>query len=1180
MKYKNIAAIAVITAMAASASTVLASGKQNVSGGYEWTENLNRGLAAVPVNDGIYLSWRLQANEDSRFGTAENNTVFDIYRDGQLIASEENTTNYLDKNGTVQSEYKVVPSGESIDEQEGGIDISGSTITVNTENKSAVNSKLYAVKYSENGSLERVQSFDLTKTGTSKFEADFEPDKALLWDGMQPSVLSGGELNNTTLMLGDGYLTVPLVKPEAETIYDNSGNETGTYEFSPSDCSAGDLDGDGEYEIVVKWISNELDVGNAGYSGTTRFAAYKLNGTKMWEQDINLGRNVFSSAHTAQFLVYDFDGDGKAEITCQTSRGSTDGEGEYVSKSANPKTNSGIYNLTDAQNSEADYRASGNGRVTTGDEFLTIFDGKSGKALDTIEYPTSRYNLRCWGKDDGGNRCNRFLATVAYLDGQKPYAVYWRGYYDYGSGRTGIGAVSFDGERLNVDYQFDTLKGQPGYHSELEDYSGQGNHSIVTADVDGDGKDEFISGALCMEVNDDNELMPKWCSWREHGDAHHIGDYDPTNPGLEYFSVHEHSGESHGKTLDYGMTVYDAATGNELFHTGASKDTGRGMMANVGAGGYYQIAGAGNYISKGGTSFETANISLGTNFRIYWDGDLYDELLDGTSVTSWNGSKMEQIFNADGCTKINGSKSNPSLQADLFGDWREEIVYPTTDGNALRVYTSTELTSYKMKSLMYDKMYREGVAAEQTAYNQPPHISYYLSEDSFYGNLSGIEIDTANAKTKYYLGEEFDKNGLKVIGKYTDKPDREVSDYSISGYDPMQEGEQIITIGYMGYSKEITVTVIGENGITAESLKSEYRVGEEIDKSKLSVKMQYADGSEKELSGYKLSGYDSMTAGEQTVNVSYIGYGGEYSTSIVVTIGNEFIIENGIVTGYSGEETEAVVPNNVITDGVTETVTGIADGAFAESKLSKIYIYSKDMVFEGDNIFPPDVTIMCIEGSSAQEYAESHNISYELIETGDSVTFDEEFYSDYAGKNMLMQSKSEGKLADEFVTYNTKAADSRGPWYKDNTYGFMVASGEDGNYLSVNAGIYDDMNKFNQVYITLNNTKTVNESGSIAFDVMMPSNGGSPYMEVQNSAGTVIDTISGLAANKWYRYEYTFNNGVYTRTVSKDGIVLSEDVLNVSPSGTIFSTIAFKQGFSWGSGGQNGIINIDNILIK
>ena len=323
-----------------------------------------------------------------------------------------------------------------------------------------------------------------------------------------------------------------------------------------------------------------------------------------------------------------------------------------------------------------------------------------------------------------------------------------------------------------------------------------------------------------------------------------------------------------------------------------------------------------------------------------------------------------------------------------------------------------------------------------------------------------------------------------------------------------------------------------------------------------------------------------MTAGEQTVNVSYIGYGGEYSTSIVVTVGNEFTIENGIITGYSGDETEAVIPNAVTADGETEMISGVADSAFAESNLSKIYIYSKDMVFEGDNIFPPDVTIMCIEGSSAQEYAESHNISYELIETGDSVTFDEEFYSDYAGKNMLMQSKSEGKLADEFVTYNTKAADSRGPWYKDNTYGFMIVSGDSGNYLSVNAGIYDDMNKFNQVYITLNNTKTVDESGSIAFDVMMPSNGGSPYIEIQNSAGTVIDTISGLAADEWYRYEYIFNNGVYTRTVSKDGIVLSEDALNVSPSGTIFSTIAFKQGFSWGRGGQNGIINIDNILIK
>lgn len=155
-------------------------------------------------------------------------------------------------------------------------------------------------------------------------------------------------------------------------------------------------------------------------------------------------------------------------------------------------------------------------------------------------------------------------------------------------------------------------------------------------------------------------------------------------------------------------------------------------MANIGMGGYYQIWSAANKlrIANGGTSFKSGSKSgLSINFRIFWDGDLYDELLDGTEITNLSGKSMKKVFEASGCVKINGTKSNPSLQADLFGDWREEVVYPKQNGTALRVFTTTDYTQYKMQSLMYDKVYRMGVAAEQTAYNQPPHIGYYLSED-------------------------------------------------------------------------------------------------------------------------------------------------------------------------------------------------------------------------------------------------------------------------------------------------------------------------------------------------------------------------------------------------------------------------------------------------------------------
>lgn len=1175
MKILKASAYLTVAAIAASGACALPVSAASV---IRQAETLDRGLAAVSSGNGIYLSWRLNADEDVYFGTAEENVTFNIYRDNELIGTAENSTNYTDTDGTAQSSYSVAPVYES---GEGG--------------------KCTAV---------------------------------------------------TAFSSGSNYFDIPLTLPEDETITASDGTST-TYSFAPTDCSAGDVDGDGEYEIIVKFVSHELDVGNAGYSGTVRFNAYKLDGTRLWENDINLGRNVFSSAHTAQFLVYDFDGDGKSEMICQSSLGSTDGNGKYTSAAS---SDSAISAYTDEENAEADYRASGNGRVTTGEEFLTVFDGETGEAIDTISYPTKRVSLISWGKNDGGNRCNRFLATVAYLDGEKPYAVYWRGYYDYGSGRTGIAGVGFDGKRLSVDYQFDTLASQPGYHSDIEDYSGQGNHSIVSADVDGDGRDEIISGSLCMEADGNNELMPKWCSWREHGDAHHIGDYDPTNPGLEYFSVHEHNGSSHGKTLDYGMTVYSAATGEELVHIGNTKDTGRGMMANVGAGGYYQINGAGTYISNGGTNFERANFSIGNNFRIFWDGDLYDELLNGTAITSWDGASMSNIFTADGCTSVNGTKATPSLQADLFGDWREEVVYPLSDNSALRVFMSTEPSEYKMKSLMYDSVYRCGVAAEQTCYNQPPHIGYYLDENSFHGKLTGIVADASNAKTEYYMGDKIDTDGLCVTAKYSNADDLEISDYGVAGFDTSASGEQTVTVNYLDFSDTYTVNVIAETGIR---ISGDFNVpaGGTLDKSKLKAELLYSDGTSKVITSYKISDIDALRAGTQKVCFTYEGTAETFKTEAEVNVTTGFIVDkNGTVTGYTGDETEATLINGISTDGSQVTVTGdktaevvttsdnnviyaahydtsgvllnvskteatksgtynisgdfaidrvfvwnerqrstvgeaiacevtaIADGALENSGLKRLYIYNDDIELSGDNIFPEGITLVCGKDSSAYNYATEHGIAYEIISAGDSITFDEDFYSAYAGKNMLMQSSSAaGSLKDEFVTYNTVKADSRGPWFSQNTYGFSIGTDSGNNYLSVNAGIYDNMNKFNQVYISLNEAKAIGESMGIGFDITFPSDSNSPYAELQTSDGTVIDTISvsgyGLENDVQYRYELSYDGSGYSVIITQDGSIVSEKTLTSSASGTALSCIAFKQGFSGGSS-ANGIIYLDNILIK
>ena len=715
-------------------------------------EKLDRGLIAIKTDGGIYLSWRLFDSEDNIFGSADKNVSFNVYRDGKKISEVATKTNYVDS--TVGTNYSVAPVINGVE----------------------------------------------------------------------------GEKCNPVTVYNNSYFDIPLLKPDDETIYDPSGNELATYSFFPADCSTGDVDGDGEYEIIVKWTSSEHDVGSPGdpaYSGTVHLAAYKLDGTKLWKNDIALGKNVYSSAHTVQFLVYDFDGDGKSEVMCQTSLGSKDGQGKYVSNAA--QTDEEIKAITDEENSTADYR--GYGRVVEGKEFLTVFNGETGVAMDTINLPTTRgsENGVDYG-DDFGNRSNRFVSDIAYLDGEKPYAIYLRGYYfgRNGKQRTSIAGISWDGTALSPTYRFDTQKGQEGYYDGAYQYVGNGNHNCTVADVDNDGKDEFITGALCMEVNDDNEFRPKWCTYLQHGDALHIGNYDPTHTGFEFFTVHEDSGTNslsgNDITLDFGMSVIDAETGNIMFHEGASDDTGRGVMANVGAGGYYQIWSAKNSArqSNGGTDFTTATSLTGRNtpsmnFRIFWDGDLYDNLLNGANITDWNGRNMSNIFSAGNydCVSINGTKANPSLQADLFGDWREEVVYPTSDGTALRVFSTTDTTDYKIKTLMQDPVYRSGVAAEQTAYNQPPHVGFYMGKEVFETRkITSITITTQPTRTSYIPGESFDKTGMVVKANYSDGTSEEISAYTVSEIDKDKIGEQTLTVSYLGKTDTITIYVV-EPGITS-----------------------------------------------------------------------------------------------------------------------------------------------------------------------------------------------------------------------------------------------------------------------------------------------------------------------------------------------------------------------------
>ena len=652
---------------------------------YTQMERLDRGVVALPAKDkGIFISWRL-------LGTDPSTTYFDVERNGKVIAQHLRLTNYTDKKGTLKDVYRI--------------------ITYQQEPKMDASAKR--------------------------------------------------EVSREVKPWADLYKSLPINRPQGGVSPDGR-----SYTYAPNDCSVGDVDGDGEYELIVKWDpSNSHDNSHDGYSGDVIFDCYKLDGTQLWR--INLGKNIRAGAHYTQFLVYDFDGDGKAEMICKTSAGSIDGKGKYVSEVA---TDAEIRSL----DNDADYRNE-RGRILTGPELLTVFDGETGKAVHTVWYNPNRafgvgkqveegerlengfpaYSSKWGDKNNYGNRGERYLAGVAYLDGadKHPSAVMCRGYYT----RSYLWAVDFDGKQLKTKWLHASVSPeQPSAYA-------QGAHSLAVGDVDGDGCDEITYGSAA--INNDGTLL--YSTGLGHGDAQHLGDLDPDRPGLEYFMVHEE--------YPYGSDLRDAKTGEILFRTYDKDDTGRGLAADIDANhrGYElwssdkpvvrDIKGNPIYESKNGwekmgkrpkmeadwnsnekASFKSVSRMPAMNFRIYWDGDLQDELLaNGRAphfppyLQKWNGkeavalplSNGKQLFEMGHSVSCNWSKATPNLQADLFGDWREEVIYwDESDASHLNIFTTNTPTDYRVPTLMHDHIYRMGVAWQNVGYNQPPHLGYYLPD--------------------------------------------------------------------------------------------------------------------------------------------------------------------------------------------------------------------------------------------------------------------------------------------------------------------------------------------------------------------------------------------------------------------------------------------------------------------
>jgi rhamnogalacturonan endolyase len=487
------------------------------------------------------------------------------------------------------------------------------------------------------------------------------------------------------------YLSIPIQTPAG---------------YHANDCSVGDLDGDGQYEIVVHMVGRGRDNSQGGQTTEPVFHAYKLDGTLLWT--INLGKNIREGAHYTQFMVYDLDGDGRADLVCKTADGTIDGRGKIIGDPT------------------ADYRKPGaeqfgrgdrSGYVLEGPEFLTVFDGLTGAALATTPYVPPRGNVANWG-DPYGNRVDRFLACIAYLDGRRPSVVMCRGYYT----RAVLAAWDWRDGQLTSRWVFDSDDGTAGNRA----YRGQGNHGISVGDIDGDGKDEIIYGSCVIDDNGKGLYSTGF----GHGDAMHFTDIDPDHPGLEVF-------KGNGDVANpAGIELRDAWTGKQLFSVASTGRDGVGRACALdidprhpGLEMWGKGQGVGGLFNAKGERISDISPRV-CNFGIWWDGDLLRELLDGVTISKWdyeNGRETPIFAGRDfGLASNNGSKANPCLSADILGDWREELLARTADGKELRIYTTTIPTEHRLPTLMHDPIYRLGIAWQNVAYNQPPHPGFFL----------------------------------------------------------------------------------------------------------------------------------------------------------------------------------------------------------------------------------------------------------------------------------------------------------------------------------------------------------------------------------------------------------------------------------------------------------------------
>ena len=532
---------------------------------------------------------------------------------------------------------------------------------------------------------EKLNRAPLTKGGT--FFIDEKPLSTAATYEVRGGATDGRYVLNSDAP--DDYLSIKLQKPA-----DGETPDGRRYFYSANDASVGDVDGDGQYEIILKWDpSNAHDNAHDGYTGPTLLDGYRLDGTLLWR--IDLGRNIRSGAHYTPFIVYDLDGDGKAEMLVRTSDGTRDARGQVIGSAT------------------ADYRHAGpqmTGRIFTGKEYLTVFNGLTGEAMDSKPYIPERGDPKDWG-DEKANRSDRMLAAVGYLDGKKASAIFCRGYYT----RSVLAAWDWDGHELKNRWVFDT--NDPQWAS----YAGQGNHNLRVADVDGDGCDEITYGSMAV----DHDGRGLYNTGMGHGDAIHLMAFDPKSRELQVWDCHENRRD--------GSDFRNARTGEVTFKVPSKSDVGRAMAADIDPTnpGVEMWSADSHGIRNLKGEVIHAGSWLPMNFGIWWDGDLIREMLDRGRVSkyNWENNTIENLLTLPGIVFNNGSKSNPCLSADILGDWREEVVARTPDSSELRIFVSPIPTDYRIDCLMEDIPYRLSTATQNVGYNQPSEPGFYLGPD-------------------------------------------------------------------------------------------------------------------------------------------------------------------------------------------------------------------------------------------------------------------------------------------------------------------------------------------------------------------------------------------------------------------------------------------------------------------